>query len=279
MKFNISAGHNPDGKTACGASSKSTGMYESTEARYMTKKVIEYLKADGHTVYNCTCDNGTSQTDVLTKILAKCNAHPVDLDVSIHFNSGAENEKGNGKTTGVEVLYVNDKVIPKCQVIGNNIASIGFHNRGVKERTGLRFLNKTNSRALLIEVCFVDDLDDAKVYKANKDKIARAIADGIEGKTYKPSNNTTTVKPKPQTNTNNTNKGDVVYMKTLITYLGDADVFGAIVLAQKYNCALMKVSDYQKEKANLKVDKVIQVGGNANDTNRFETFKNVAKQL
>lgn len=274
MKFNISAGHNPDGKVACGASSRSTNMYESTEARYLTKKVIEYLKADGHTVYNCTCDNGSGQTDVLNKIIAKCNTHSVDLDVSIHFNSGAENEKGNGKTTGVEVLYVNDKVIPKCEIIGKNIASIGFKNRGVKERTGLKFLNKTNSKALLIEVCFVDDLDDAKVYKANKDKIARAIADGIEGKTYKPS--TSTVKPKPQTN--NTNKGDV-YMKTLVTYLGDADVFGAIVLAQKNKCALMKVSDYEKEKANLKVDKVIQVGGNANDTNRFETFKNVAKQL
>ena len=274
MKFNISAGHNPDGKVACGASSRSTNMYESTEARYLTKKVIEYLKADGHTVYNCTCDNGSGQTDVLNKIIAKCNTHSVDLDVSIHFNSGAENEKGNGKTTGVEVLYVNDKVIPKCEIIGKNIASIGFKNRGVKERTGLKFLNKTNSKALLIEVCFVDDLDDAKVYKANKDKIARAIADGIEGKTYKPS--TSTVKPKPQTN--NTNKGDV-YMKTLVTYLGDADVFGAIMLAQKNNCALMKVSDYEKEKANIKVDKVIQVGGNANDTNRFETFKNVAKQL
>lgn len=274
MRFNISAGHNPDGKVACGASSRSTGIYESTEARYLTKKVIEYLKADGHTVYNCTCDNGSGQTDVLNKIIAKCNAHSVDLDVSIHFNSGAENEKGNGKTTGVEVLYVNDKVIPKCEIIGKNIASIGFHNRGVKKRTGLKFLNGTKSKALLIEVCFVDDLDDAKLYKANKDKIARAIADGIEGKTYKPSNNT--VKPKPQTN--NTNKGDV-YMKTLVTYLGDADVFGAIVLAQKNKCALMKVSDYEKEKANLKVDKVIQVGGNANDTNRFETFKNVAKQL
>ena len=86
MKINIHAGHNPDGKVACGA----VGLIkESTEARIIKDKVIQNLKKAGHTVYDCTCNNGTSQNDVLKKIVAKCNAHEVDLDVSIHFNSGA----------------------------------------------------------------------------------------------------------------------------------------------------------------------------------------------
>ena len=86
MKINVHAGHNPDGKIACGA----VGLIkESTQSRKVKGYVIKYLKAAGHTVYDCTCNNGTSQSDVLNRIGTKCNAHMVDLDVSIHFNSGA----------------------------------------------------------------------------------------------------------------------------------------------------------------------------------------------
>ena len=47
MKINIHAGHNPDGKIACGA----VGLIkESTEARVVKDNVIQYLKKAGHTV-------------------------------------------------------------------------------------------------------------------------------------------------------------------------------------------------------------------------------------
>lgn len=85
MKINVHAGHNPDGKIACGA----VGLIkESTEARKVKKEVIKLLRKKGHTVYDCTCQNGKSQTDVLKRIVTKCNQHKVDLDISIHFNSG-----------------------------------------------------------------------------------------------------------------------------------------------------------------------------------------------
>ncbi|MSS91387.1 N-acetylmuramoyl-L-alanine amidase, partial [Eisenbergiella tayi] len=84
MRINIHAGHNPDGMTACGA----VGLIrESTEARAVKDKVIEKLVSMGHTVHDCTCNNGASQQDVLKRIVAACNAHEVDLDVSIHFNA------------------------------------------------------------------------------------------------------------------------------------------------------------------------------------------------
>ena len=84
MRINVHAGHNPAGKVACGA----VGLInESTENRRVKDEVISKLRQLGHTVYDCTVDNGTGQTDVLKKIIAKCNAHTVDLDVSIHFIS------------------------------------------------------------------------------------------------------------------------------------------------------------------------------------------------
>lgn len=179
MKINVHAGHNPDGKIACGA----VGLIkESTQARKVKGYVIKYLKAAGHTVYDCTCNNGTSQSDVLNRIGAKCNAHMVDLDVSIHFNSGANDRNGNGKNTGTEV-YVYDKSSDSYKAAENickEISKLGFANRGVKTRTDLYVLNHTapaRKKALLVECCFVDDKDDANLYNAKK--MAQAIVIGI----------------------------------------------------------------------------------------------------
>lgn len=178
-KINIHAGHNPDGKTACGA----VGLIkESTEARYLVDKIVDKLKKDGITVYDCTVNNGTSQSDVLEKIVKKCNAHDVDLDVSVHFNSGRNDRKGDGKSGGTEVWMRGCSGIKKAAgtKICNKMEKLGFTNRGIKETTSLYFLNHTKAPAILIEVCFVDDKDDVKLYKANKDEIAKKIANALE---------------------------------------------------------------------------------------------------
>ena len=81
-KVNIHAGHNPDGKIACGA----VGLIkESAEARYLVNKIIKQLKQQGIITYDCTVNNGTSQKDVLERIVKKCNAHDVDLDIGLGF--------------------------------------------------------------------------------------------------------------------------------------------------------------------------------------------------
>ena len=182
MKFNIHAGHNPDSKVACGA----VGLVEeSTEARAIKDYVIKYLKSDGHTVYDCTVNDGKSASDVLKKIVTKCNNQSVDLDVSIHLNSGAGDKKGNGKSTGVEVLVYSDKSKAKDEAsrICSKLATLGFKNRGVKVRSDLYFLRKVSAPALLIEVCFVDDNDDVKILNKNKAKIGKLIAEALINKT------------------------------------------------------------------------------------------------
>lgn len=179
MRINVHAGHNPDGKVASGAVGF---LKESTEARNVKNKVIKLLRDGGHIVHDCTCDNGSSQGDVLKKIVTKCNAHSVDLDVSIHFNSGANDKKGNGKTTGVEVLIysTSSKSKDAANRICKKITALGFKNRGVKVRDDLYVLKRTKSPALLVECCFVDDKDDAKLFDASK--MAKAIVEGITAK-------------------------------------------------------------------------------------------------
>lgn len=180
MRINIHAGHNPDGRTACGAIGI---LKESTENRKVIKELKNILEKEGHTVYDCTCDNGTSVSDVINKICSKSNSHNVDLDISVHFNCGIDDKNGNGKTTGVEVLIYNTS--NNKEVIGKRICeraskSMGLKNRGVKIRTNLSLLKKTKAPCLLVECCFVDDKDDVDAY--NYKAMAKAIAEGVLNK-------------------------------------------------------------------------------------------------
>ena len=185
MIFNIHAGHNPDGKTACGA----VGIVkESTEARAIAAKVIKKLKDKGHTVYDCTENNGTSQKNVLEEIVAKCNSHEADLDVSIHLNSGRNDYVGDGSIGGTEVLCYStaSKAKPYAQNVVREISALGFPLRDdkikddIKTSTSLYFLKRANAPAMLIECFFVDDKDDTDLYeKVGAEGIAEAIVKGL----------------------------------------------------------------------------------------------------
>lgn len=101
--------------------------------------------------------------------------------MSIHLNSGRKDGTGDGKTGGVETYNydtatkeISDRI---CEAIA---AELGIHNRGTKYSKSLYVLANTKSRALLIECCFVDDADDAKVWDAKR--CAKAIVRGILNK-------------------------------------------------------------------------------------------------
>lgn len=177
MIINVHGGHNARVPGACGL------INEVTEDRKVKDLVISKLQALGHTVYDCTDDAGASQSANLSNIVKLCNAHSVDLDVSIHFNAGAGDTGGNGKTTGTEVLVYSgaSKATTYAAAICARIADLGFKSRGVKERPDLYVLKHTQAPALLVECCFVDDADDVALYDA--DAMAAAIVQGITGQT------------------------------------------------------------------------------------------------
>ena len=181
MKFTVHAGHNPDGKTGCGA----IGLIkESTENRNVKNEVIKLLREEGHTVYDCTVENGTSVSDIVNKQVSKMNSYSnIDLHISIHFNSGANDKTGNGKSTGVEVLVYNTSgtKYDTAKRICSKIECLGYKNRGVKTRTKLGVLKNSKGQSLLVECCFVDDKDDIDLY--NYKSMAKAIVEGILNKT------------------------------------------------------------------------------------------------
>lgn len=186
MRINVHAGHNPQGMIACGA----VGIVdESREDRIMKDKLIALLRNAGHTVYDCTCDNGKSVNDVLAKIVSKCNAHTVDLDVSIHLNAGGGQ--------GVEVLVYDTSSyspVSTAQKICEAISALGYKNRGVKKRPDLYVLRNTKAPALLVETLFCDSSHDVGIY--DPDEMAAAMFKGITGAI--PSIPTPQPEPEPQ---------------------------------------------------------------------------------
>lgn len=177
LRFNIHAGHNPSGKIACG----SVGyLNESDENREVCLRVVDKLRSLGHEVYDCTVNDGANQKDVLQKIVANCLKNEVDFDVSIHFNAIKHEEVSDGKTKGTEVwIYPNSEAEPVAKAVCESISELGFTNRGVITSDKLYVLKNTKAPALLIECCFVDDVDDVLLY--NVEKMANAIVKGLTG--------------------------------------------------------------------------------------------------
>lgn len=166
--YNVHGGHNFIVPGAKGL------LDETAEDRKVTARVISALRAAGHTVYDCTDDSGRTQGQNLANIVAKCNAHPVDLNISNHLNAGGG--------TGVEVWCYNEKTKDIAAAICASVSTaLGIQNRGVKYSKNLYVLRKTAGSAILVECCFVDNQNDASHW--NADKCGDAIASAIAGKT------------------------------------------------------------------------------------------------
>lgn len=109
------------------------------------------------------------------------NFKPYDYVLEIHLNSSA-GTNADGKTTGTEIYVTREenRVIVEEKIVAN-IAKLGFKNRGVKRKNFdlINYIKKQGVSSALLEVCFINDADDMKLYKAKSHAIAEAVAEGI----------------------------------------------------------------------------------------------------
>lgn len=186
MKILVICGHGAGDNGAC-AKIKGKTYKEATETRTMGKKLQTQLKK----YKNVTVDLYPTSRNAYEDIKAgkrQVNFALYDYIIELHFNACVKDLVGNGKTTGTEIYVTKlDKTTDTEELIVKSVASVGLKNRGVKKSNFTVIYNayqKCSVESALLEICFIDDADDMKVYTKNKDKIAKKIAEAI-AKSYK----------------------------------------------------------------------------------------------
>lgn len=171
MKIGIDCGH-----TLSGADYGASGIKEETNlTREVGAKVIEKLNSLGYTVIKCYKDSCSSLTDSLSYRTSTANNNNVDLFVSIHFNCF------DGSAHGTEVFTYGGSRFNEATNVLNNIAALGYTNRGIKDGSNLYVIRNTVSKAMLIECCFCDNIGDMNRF--DSEKMANAIVKGLVGST------------------------------------------------------------------------------------------------
>ena len=143
-------------------------LNEVIEARKVAKRVYEILKTSN---VPCTYYEDNTSTNQRQNINYLVNQHNKDRDgliVSIHLNSGGD----GSKAIGTEVLYYDQQALAvRISKAISDATGGGLINRGAKQRKDLGVLASTYEPAILIEVCFVNSVVDAVIYRRDFEKI------------------------------------------------------------------------------------------------------------
>lgn len=163
----------------------------------LTREVVKLLKPQLDNYADVTIADTTKNWYTYAN-RAKFDFKPYDYVLEIHFNAGGNDTKGDEKTTGTEIyIPASEKTYGVEENIVKNLSSLGFRNRNLNSKgeferkpnnyTVIHYVKARGVSSALLEVCFIDDIDDMKLYQSKKAEIIKAIANGIiKGFSLKP---------------------------------------------------------------------------------------------
>ena len=175
MKVFVNPGHMPG--VDPGAVNEKLGINEADTALKAGKLVQQYLEAAGCEVKLLQSHNLNGESPEYPNICYTANHWPADIFISLHCNSVADSAPN-----GTEVLVHNkwSRAGELAQCIQQRIVdTLHTTNRKVKENPNLCVLENTVMPAVLVEMAFISNDNDAQLLMNNLDDFARAIACGI----------------------------------------------------------------------------------------------------
>lgn len=133
--------------------------------------MIPYLRANGIR-YSRNSPSGNVSASI-----AQSNAGNYDLHVAIHSNASPENRAGQLQGTDIYYQATNWRSKHFADILANNFKNIYPNPNMVDTRTttSLSEVLRTRAPAVLIEVAYHDNPEDAAWIKENIDAIARTI--------------------------------------------------------------------------------------------------------
>lgn len=172
MKILLIAGHGGSDSGAC-----AFGRRESELARELVGLIEKALSA-----YQCDVSVYPLARSAYHDLIAEgysYNFKPYDYVLEVHFNA-CQVDSGNGKVKGSEIYVTREEKITSAEAaILERLSELGFTNRGIKRKnfSVIAEAKRQGVSSALLEVCFMDDYDDMKLYDAKK--AAAACAEGI----------------------------------------------------------------------------------------------------
>lgn len=120
---------------------------------------------------------GTSNASSLKERVNGANSWGADYFISIHTNAS---ETPSARGTEVLVYRIPSTSANFAEYILEGVVDAsGFPNRGVKARPGLYVLRKTSMPAVLVELGFISNPQEANAMANNPELFARGIYQGI----------------------------------------------------------------------------------------------------
>ena len=168
----LNAGHN--NAADCGAAAN--GTTEAAEAIKIRDKLIPLLKQNFEVIL---VPDELDLKQSIKWVNEQCKKLEDGLAFSIHLNAGGG--------TGAEIFYYANNEISQniAKTIIDKYCDItGFRNRGAKADITTRWkrlgwIRDVNPWSCLIEVCFIDSIEDLKRLQNDYNKVAWAIYSGI----------------------------------------------------------------------------------------------------
>lgn len=148
------------------------GRKEKDDTLKLGKDVKKIIERHGVQVDETRKGDETVTLDQRVKIANRKN-----YDFFISFHRNAFYSKAHGAETYTYILK-KPRAVKLATNINNAMVKVGFHNRGVKT-ANFKVLRETKADAVLMEVGFIDNENDNKIFDNNYNMLVLEIAKAI----------------------------------------------------------------------------------------------------
>ncbi|MBQ6824177.1 MAG: N-acetylmuramoyl-L-alanine amidase [Clostridia bacterium] len=179
IKVVIDAGHNPQGFNA---GAEGNGLREQDINYAVAQELATLLRSNGNFEVRLTRNTpdevlGTSNATSLQQRVRIANSWPADYFISIHANAST-----NPEANGTEVYTYRDSGAAHElaeEIQEAIVAELGMKDLGVKTNPSLYVLRRTAMPAVLVELGFITNAEDARKMSEDPAGFARAIYNGM----------------------------------------------------------------------------------------------------
>lgn len=179
IKIYIDQGHNPENPNA---GAEGNGLREQDITYRVGKALGDLLRANPEFEVRESRPTpetalGTSNTTSLQRRVQDANAWGADYFISIHTNASsipsANGTEAFAYARGTPAFALGEDILEGIS------AATGLRNRGMQVRPGLYVLRRTAMPAILVELGFITNPEEAALMNNNPELFARGIYNGI----------------------------------------------------------------------------------------------------